>query len=145
MNEMNIFTGIQNFLQIINDNWTAIIIIIGLINALIIRIRDYMSKTEEERIEIAKQQLKETMLKLVTDAEKDYLEWINAGSIKRSQVIERIFEMYPVLSKVTNQDELIKWIDCMIDEALDVMREIFEENIVVAEDATDDEGSMVVE
>ena len=137
MNELNIFTGIQNFLQIINDNWTTIIIIVGLINALAIRIRDYMSKTDEERIAIAKQQLKETMLKLVTEAEKDYLEWINAGSIKRSQVIERIFEMYPVLSKVTNQDELINWIDDMIDEALEIMREIFEENIVDAEDVTD--------
>lgn len=128
MNNMGIMTGIQNLLLFINSNWTAIIIIVGLINALIIRVRNYMSKSQEEKVAIAKAQIKEIILKLCTEAEMDYLEWVSAGSIKRSQVIDEIFATYPVLSKITNQDEVIEWIDDMIDEALETMRDIFEEN-----------------
>ena len=57
-------------------------------------------------------------MKLVSDAETDYKDWKKAGSIKRVQVIQKIFADYPILSKVANQDELIKWIDDNIDEAL---------------------------
>lgn len=126
--DVNILYGIQNFLQIINDNWTVIIVIIGLCVAIVKKAKEFFSKTDEEKIEIAKKQIQETMLKLVTDAETDYLEWKSAGSVKRAQVIEEIFEMYPILSKVTNQEELISWIDEVIDEALETMRTVFAEN-----------------
>lgn len=126
---MNILLGVQNFLQYINDNWTAIVIIIGLAMALTKKIKDFFSKSNEEKIAIAKNQVKEIILKLVTDAEMDYLEWVKAGGIKRSQVIEQIFSMYPILSEVVDQESLIEWIDAVIDEALKTMREIFEENL----------------
>ena len=125
---MDILTGIQNLLQYLNDNWTAIIIIMGLSLSLAKKIADYINKTDEEKIEIAKSQIKESMLKLVTDAEEDYKEWVSSGSIKRSQVIEEIFLKYPILSKVTDQDSLIIWIDEAIDQALKTMRKVFENN-----------------
>lgn len=125
---MNILNGVKNFLQFINDHWTMIIIIIGLLISVIQKIKGYINKSNEEKIAIAKKQIKEVMLRLVTDSEVDYLEWQNAGAIKRSQVIEEIFEMYPILSKITNQEEIIQWIDDVIDEALKTMRDIFEKN-----------------
>ena len=125
---MNVLNGIKNFLQFINDNWTLIIVIIGLIIAIVKKTKDYFKKTDKEKIEIAKNQIQETILKLITDAEVDYLEWTKAGGIKRSQVIEQIFLMYPILSKVTNQEDLISWIDSIIDESLKTMRDIFEHN-----------------
>lgn len=125
---MVVLNGIKNFLQFINDNWTMIIIVIGLLISVIQKIKGYINKSNEEKIAIAKKQIQEVMLRLVTDSEVDYLEWQNAGAIKRSQVIEEIFEMYPILSKVTNQEEIIQWIDDVIDEALKTMRDIFEEN-----------------
>lgn len=125
---MNILNGIQNFLLLINEHWTEIIVIIGLLLILVKRVKEYIGKTDEEKIEIAKKQLKETVLKMVTDAEMDYQEWVKAGAVKRAQVVEEIFVMYPILAKVTNQEELIKWIDEIIDEALKTMRDIFSEN-----------------
>lgn len=125
---MNVLHGIQNFLQFINDNWTCIIVIIGLIIAVVKKAKNFFSKSDDEKIAIAKKQVQETMLKLITEAEVNYCEWIEAGSIKRSQVIEQIFDKYPVLSKITNQDELIEWIDDVIDESLEIMREIFAKN-----------------
>lgn len=125
---MNILTGIQNFLQIINDNWTTIIVIIGLIVAIVKKVKDYFSKSDEEKIEIAKKQISEIILKKISDAEKDYEEWNKAGSIKRSQVIEQIYRDYPILEKVMSQDELIAWIDTEIDNALPTLREIWKQN-----------------
>lgn len=120
--------GIQNFLQFINNNWTTIIIIISLLIALYQKIKSFISKSNEEKIEQAKKQIKEICLKLVTDAEIDYENWNQAGSIKRAQVIQRIFIDYPILAKVTDQESLIKWIDDTINNALKELRKIVTEN-----------------
>lgn len=130
--DFNILYGIQNFLQFINDNWTTVTTIIALIIYISKKVKDFLSKSDEEKIAIAKKQIEETMLKLITDAEVDYQEWVKAGDIKRSQVITKIFEMYPILSKITNQKEVIDWLDDMIDDSLKTMRYIFENSNNVA-------------
>lgn len=123
-----VLDGIYNFLTFVNDNWTMIFAIIVTILAIAEKAKEYFGKSQEEQIEIAKAQIKEIMLRLVTEAERDYYEWLKAGEIKRAQVIDEIFAMYPILSKVTNQAEIIAFIDEAIDEALKTMRKIFEEN-----------------
>lgn len=125
---MSILDGIKNFLELVNENWTTIIVIIGLVIAITKKAFTYFSKSDEEKIAIAKKQIQETMLKLISDAEQDYDEWKQAGSIKRAQVIDELFANYPILSKVTDQESLIKWIDNTIDEALVTLRDIVEEN-----------------
>lgn len=122
---MNILDGIQNFLQGINDNWTSIVVIIGLSISIAKNIKGILSKSKEEQISIAKKQVQQIMLKLISDAEIDYEQWSKAGKIKRSQVIEDIFLRYPILAKVTDQDELMTWIDNVIDESLVTMKEVF--------------------
>lgn len=125
---MVILDGIKNFLEFVNSNWTSIAVVIGLAIAVTKKVIAYFSKSDEEKIEIAKKQIRETMLKLITEAEQDYDEWKLAGSIKRAQVIDEIFANYPILSKVTDQKELIKWIDDTIDDSLVTLRKIVEEN-----------------
>lgn len=123
-----VLNGVYNFLTFVNNNWTMIFAIIVTALAIVNKAKVYFNKSKEEQIEIAKAQIKEIMLRLVTEAEKDYHQWLKAGEIKRSQVIDEVFAMYPILSKVTNQAEVIQWIDDAIDEALKTMRKIFEEN-----------------
>ena len=77
---------------------------------------------------MALEQVRITALKLVTDAEEEYENWVKAGSIKRSEVIDAIFEKYPILNKVTDRDTLIKTLDKIIDDALVEMRKVIEEN-----------------
>ena len=125
---MNILNGIQNFLQLINDNWTSILVIIGLLLALWKKIESYSKLSTDKKIEIAKKQISENILKLITQAEKDYAEWEKAGSIKRSEVISEIYKEYPILAKVVNQEELVKWIDEQIDNALPTLRDIIKQN-----------------
>ena len=124
---MNILDGIQNFLMILNENWVTILIIISLIVSIVKKTIDFFRESDDEKIAVAKKQIQETMLRLVTDAECAYDEWVKAGNIKRAQVIEEIFDRYPILSKVSNQEELVDWIDSVIDESLDTLRKIIAE------------------
>lgn len=132
---MNILNGIQVFLQFINDQWTTIMVLVGLVLAVGKKVKDYISKSDDEKIGIAKAQIQETILKMVTEAEVDYEEWNKAGSIKRSQVITQIYEEYPVLSKITDQKSLIEWVDTTIDESLKTLREIVADNTKEASSA----------
>lgn len=125
---MNILDGIKNFLSFINDHWTEIIVIIGLALAVGRKVYAYFQKTDDEKIAIAKEQLSQIMLKLVTNAELDYSKWVEAGAVKRSEVISTIFQMFPILNRVTDQETLIAEIDEMIDNALKEMREIVSKN-----------------
>ena len=127
---MNILTGIRNFLEIINDNWTIIIVVVGLCIALYQKISKYIKMSNDDKVEIAKKQIKEVILKLISDAECEYSEWVAAGSIKRSQVIAELYIKYPILSKFSDQDKLIEWIDEEIDNALDTLREVIEQNTI---------------
>lgn len=125
---VQLLNGIKNFLSFINDNWVMITTIIGLFLMVLKKVCDFIDLTQEEKVKIAKAQIKVIMLRLVTEAEKDYREWVKAGEIKRAQVIDEIFAMYPVLSKVADQDKVIAWIDDAIVEALKKMRKIIEDN-----------------
>lgn len=120
--------GIKNFLQFINDNWTTVVIIISLIIAIVEKVKSYCKKSEKEKIEAAKAQISQIILKLITDAEMDYNNWEQAGSIKRAQVIQKIFADYPILSKIGNQEEVIVFIDEAINNALKELRKIVAEN-----------------
>lgn len=142
---MSILTGIQNFVDFIHENWTMITSIITIILIIWKKAKTYLSMSKDEKVTVAKAQIREIMLRLVTEAECDYSEWIKAGSIKRSQVIDEIFTMYPILSEVANQQEIIKWLDDMIVEALKEMRKIFEENKEKSENTADCDNVCVSE
>lgn len=125
---MDILNGIKNFLSLINDNWTTILVIIGLALALWKKIESYSKLSTDTKIEIAKKQISENILKLITQAEKNYAEWEKAGNIKRSEVINEIYKEYPILAKVVNQEELVNWIDEQLDNALPTLRDIIKQN-----------------
>jgi len=120
--------GIKNFLQFINDNWTTIVVIISLIVAIWQKAKGSFQKSNDKKFEIAKAQIAQVALKLITDAEVDYSSWNKAGSIKRSQVIQKIYNDYPILSKVADQNAVVEWIDNTINESLKSLRKIVAEN-----------------
>lgn len=120
--------GLQNFLEYINSNWTTILVIIGLAIGIWKKIESYLKKSDDEKIAIAKQQISQAVLRLISEAERDYDTWREAGQIKRSKVIQEIYKEYPILSKIADQDELIRWIDSEIDNALKELRKVIKEN-----------------
>jgi len=122
--------GIKNFLLFLNDNWTSIAVILGLIAGLYQKIKIYIKQSDAQKIEAAKVRISAVVLKLISDAEVDYESWNQAGSIKRSQVIQRIFQDYPILSKAVDQEAVIAWIDDQINGSLKELRKIVAQNKV---------------
>ena len=120
--------GIKNFLELMNREWTTVLICAGLIIGIVQKTIVFFSKSEQERIDVAKKHIQEVILRMITEAETCYEDWKNSGAIKRSQVIEEIFAQYPVLEKVADQEALIAWIDEQIDNALVTLRKIIEIN-----------------
>lgn len=132
---MNFLDGIKNFLHIIEANWTSILVCIGIIIGLVQRARVFFKKSKEERIEIAKKQVRQTILEMVTKAEKDFADWNKAGEIKRSQVIKEIYDQYPILTEIIDQETVVAWIDEEINNSLKTLRAVVKEN-----EKTDDEN-----
>lgn len=118
--------AIKNFLNLINENWTIIITIVGLGIAIYKKVKAYISLSEEERINIAIAQIKSSMLELVTKAEKEYGK--ETGKIKRSKVLEEIYSKYPELKKFIEKEELEKTLDAIIDENLEILRNTLKNN-----------------
>lgn len=121
--------AIQNLLQALNEHWTSILICSGLIVGLIRQTIKFFNQSQDVQIAIAKQQISEIILKMITDAEVDYKDWEKSGSIKKSQVINEIYAKYPILSKAKSQKEIIDFIDTQIDNSLNELRKIIVENI----------------
>lgn len=138
---MNFLDGLKNFLHIIEANWTTILVCIGIIIGLVQRARVFFKKSKEERIEIAKKQVRQTILEMVTKAEKDFADWNKAGEIKRSQVIKEIYDQYPILTKIVDQETVVAWIDEEIDNSLKTLRKIVEVNLKETNVVADEKGN----
>ena len=121
-------SGIQNFLTIVYNNWTTILVCIGLVIGIVKKTIDFFSKSNKEKVAIAKSQIQVTVLKMISDAEIEWEDWSKAGSIKRAQVIKQIYDEYPILSTVATQEEVIAFIDHEIDNSLKTLRAIVAEN-----------------
>ena len=98
------------------------------ISASVIQTKRFFSKSDEEKIEIAKKLIRETIMDYITRSELQYEDMIKAGSIKRAKVIKEIFKEYPILNKVADQDSVIEFIDETINDGLIELRKIIEQN-----------------
>lgn len=131
--------SITNLLQWLYDNWATVSVIIILILGLYGKIKKiyitWQTLSEEERqkqLQIAEEKaiasarvaLSQYILSFVARSE---YEWADIGSglgaIKRADVIREIFDKYPILENVADQQELINYIDNLINEALKTVRE----------------------
>lgn len=129
-------SGLLNFVELIRDHWTEIMVVLAMVGGVAYWVYGFVTANKgnlkEATIELAKKQVKDIILKLVSDAE---MEWgSDTGKIKRSQVLEAVFDRYPILRQVTNQDELLEWLDATIDQALIEMREILKTQQALEED-----------
>ena len=59
----DILNGLYNFLNFIETNWGMIVAVVILIISIGKKIYAFLGKSQEEKLEIAKKQISETMLK----------------------------------------------------------------------------------
>lgn len=118
--------GLVNTANFILENWSNIVFVAAVFIAVFFRIKKFFSMSKEDQKEAVLKVVKEEILKIMSDAEKDWDNYVKSGEIKKSQVINTIYEQFPALSSFANQDEIIKQISDMIDEVKPTMDKIFE-------------------
>ena len=121
--------SLTELLTFLNNNWTFIVIIIGLALMLYKKIQSYMKLSTDEKIDAALTVIRNTIVSKMVDAQLDWYGIKDAGSAKRSEVISQIYDEYPILKAYSNQDELIKEIDKIIDQALNEVKELADKAI----------------
>nr|DAR94444.1 MAG TPA: hypothetical protein [Caudoviricetes sp.] len=121
-------TGLTNFVNLIQHNWTNIIVVLGVLAAIARTIVSYSTMTEEQRVQSALKVVSEELMKLMCQAEIQWKDYKQSGELKRSQVIKDIYNQFPFLSKYMDQDKLIKTIYEMIDKQMDNMNKLIEKN-----------------
>lgn len=118
--------GITNFLTFLNDNWTLIIACVAAIGGIVAKTVNWFKSNKQDRRKSAIEAVRRSMLALVTEAEQAY--GAGTGTVKRSQVLERIFAQHPILAQAVNIEETTNMLDEMIDEALKELRKLLEDN-----------------
>lgn len=118
--------AVLNFLNLINDNWTLIITIIGVSIAIYEKAKKYFNLSKQEKVNIALSQLDEILLELVARAEKEYKG--KTGEIKKAKVIDEIYTKYPILKEYYNKEELKTKIDMMVEDNLKKLKDIIINN-----------------
>lgn len=108
--------AIENTIQFLEANWVNILFILVVAYIAIKRVISFVVLSKSEKIEIVLKMVKQELLTLMSEAEIDWKEFEKAGDAKRSQVITKIYDKFPILSKYVNQEELIERIDKLIDE-----------------------------
>lgn len=132
----------KNFIELLQwiyDNWATIatvaVLIYGIYKKAEKSIKDWRNKTEEEKqkeideatkkaIEYARNAIGDYILALVAKAEIDWKEQGDKlGDIKRAQVISEVYAKYPILEQVADKEELLAYIDQLINDALKIVRD----------------------
>lgn len=102
-------------MEFINDNWFVIAIVIAIVAYVI---EEWVKRSEVEKIVIAKHLIAVSIDAIVAEAELKFADYEKSGQLKRSYVIQTIYEKYPIFSKVVEQEELLDWIDKLIEQAV---------------------------
>ena len=116
--------AIKNALEFINQNWTLIVAICAALFGVYLKIKAFFSQSKENQVRAAIEAVRLSLLSWVTEAELAY--GGGTGAIKRSQVLKKIFEAYPILTQVLDPVELTAKLDKMIDDSLVDMRKLLE-------------------
>ena len=123
--------GIVNIIHTVDNYWTYILVALGLIIYAVRYIKNYMKMTDSEKlkeqerlVKIALEKVKVIMPNLTAIAEEEWNHLDKAGIIKRSEVINKIYEQYPILKEYYDQEWLVNQLDIIINEALKEIRDI---------------------
>lgn len=124
MKEGILMTGFNNFIHLIQSQWTNIVVVIAIIATVIRTTLNYSALSQEQRVQSALKVINEELMKLMCQAEIQWKDYKKSGDLKRSQVIKDIYNQFPFLSKYMDQDSLVKKIYEMIDKQMDNMNNL---------------------
>lgn len=142
--------SIVKVLKWLYDNWSAVVIIIGLLTAVIVKLKAWSKLSADEKLQAANSekekaltQLKQLALSWVTVLEEKWSGIEKSGYIKKSEFFERVYDKLPVLSQYS--DEIEQTVSDIIDGALIEMRDILSQQPETKEELAVSENADIVE
>lgn len=106
--------GVKIF-EFIRENWFVIVISVAVV---IYTVEELLILSKEEKIALAKHLIAIGIDAMVAEAEFKFADYEKSGQLKRSYVIQMIYEKYPELNKVIEQEEILDWIDKLIENSV---------------------------
>lgn len=116
--------GLSNTLEFIQENWSNILLIITAIVTVIYRVISFNKLSKQQKVEAILTIVKSELLKFMSEAEIDWKEYEKSGLLKKSDVITKIYDKFPLLKEYLDQDTLIQTISNMIDSGMTEMNKI---------------------
>lgn len=118
--------NVKEFFKMIADNWILCIGIVILVYSIFDIIRNLIKYNDIKKIQNTIHKISGVIAEYVYEAEIKYIKKhiIHAGVVKRAEVISKIYEKYPELSKYINQELIIEKIDELINKVLDEIQQI---------------------
>ena len=80
--------------------------------------------SKEERLEAILKIVKTQLLKFMGEAEVQWEAYKKSGALKKSQVIQKIYEQFPLLKEYIDQDTLIQKISDMIEDEMENLNKV---------------------
>ena len=124
-------TGTKLVFHFLLDNWLDILIGLLIISIIIEDIRAIIKRMDTKKIVKTLEKISVSIASYVYDAEMKWAKKhiLKAGTVKRAEVISKIYEKYPELSDYVNQELIINSIDELIDNALKGIENMHKDDI----------------
>lgn len=142
--------SIVKVLKWLYDNWSVVVIILGILTAFIVKLKAWSELSADEKLQTANSerekaltQLKQFALSWVTTLEEKWSGIEKSGYIKKSEFFERVYDKLPVLSKYS--DEIEQTVSDIIDGALIEMRDILSQQPEAKDEASVSESVDIAE
>ncbi len=142
--------SIVKVLKWLYDNWSVVVIVIGLLTAVIIKLKAWSKLSADEKLQAANSekekaltQLKQLALSWVTVLEEKWSGIEKSGYIKKSEFFERVYDKLPVLSQYS--DEIEQTVSYIFDGELIEMRYILSGQPETKEEAAVSENAAIAE
>lgn len=116
--------GLSNTLSFIQENWTNILLVITVIITVIYRVFSFTKLSKEQKVQAILTIVKSELLKFMSEAEIDWKEYEKSGLLKKSDVITKIYDKFPLLKEYLDQETLIQKISDMIENGMIEMNKV---------------------
>lgn len=108
----------MNLLEFLNNYWAQIVILISAVFGIYKKVKKFIEVADKEKIDRIIAIVGNIILEKLAKAEEDWTIYKKTGTIKRSKVINEIYESYPILKEYVDQEYIITQIDKIIDDGL---------------------------
>lgn len=116
--------GLTNTLNFIQENWSNVLLILTAVITVICRIVSISKLSKTQKVEAILTIVKSELLKFMSEAEIDWKEYEKSGLLKKSDVITKIYDKFPLLKEYLDQETLIKRISDMIELGMQEMNKV---------------------